>query len=221
MPAKKRKPKQSIGQREIEKHPDDKALCIGWEYYDSLKQYQSKEQVYTPIEIVQFMVNSSVPLAWEKYQKDDMAKQGKDVTQFRFLDPCCGGGIFPVIGLRKMAELMPLSKKEIVENCLIASDIDLGAVNTTKRALQIEVGEPCRTKVHWADFLCSYFHESSHLEHLTDLAEIAAQNKYMQDKSLEYMRAMVEIKNKETVSKVMDFPWPLWDENNQLVEWIT
>lgn len=152
--------------------PDDPAQQIGWDYYHSIRQYKRKEVVYTPPEIVRFIINSSVKMAYEKHHAEGDA----DIA-FRALDPFCGGGIFPLFTLRLLSRLMTISKKEIVENCIIGVEIDLGGVNTTKRSLRHEVGENCKTKILWGDTFAEYVERSDHLEHITDLAEIEKLNK--------------------------------------------
>ena len=132
---------------------DDPNQQLGWDYYYALSTYRQKEQVYTPIEIVNFIVESSVPMAYNTYMEDP--KNNKEELMFRALDPCCGGGIFGLVTLRCLDGLMSLSKKEIVNNCVLNCDIDLGAVLTTRKTLLAEAPN-CEPKVIWGDFLCNY-----------------------------------------------------------------
>lgn len=112
----------------------DKAVKIGWDYYDSLPDHK-KTEVYTPRQVVQFMVKNALTLYSKRFPT-------KNIETLQILDPCCGGGIFLIYMIRELHDRSEMSKKTIVQNNIYGYDLDIGAIKTTKLAIQCEVGEP-------------------------------------------------------------------------------
>ena len=159
---------------------NDTSLKIVNDYYDLIREHRTtgniKNQVYTPIEIVEHIVNSTIPKAIKEFQKKKQPLQDMNI-----LDPCCGSGIFLLYAVRKVHELTGIPKKDIIENNIHGIDIDLGAVNATKRMLQNEAKTKCNFQIYWGDFLCDFFLKADHLSHITNLVEVDKLNKYLED----------------------------------------
>ncbi len=172
---------------------DDKAMSIVAEYYGRLEAYRSDEagkkerkaggQVYTPVEVANFMCRSVIELTLEHFA------EGDQLPPISCQDPFCGSGIFPLIMLRLLHEKTGVSKKDLVEHTIMANDIDLGAVNACKAALRVEVGSHCKTNVEWGDTLAGFFVESEPLAHITDMGQIAKFNASFQADLTRFLEA--------------------------------
>ena len=164
----------------MEYDKQDSSMKLVYDYYDLITEHRKKQgitktQVYTPPQIVDHIVNSTIPLAVEKFREEK-----RPLLELNIMDPCCGSGIFLLAAVRKMHELTHLPKKDIIENNIHGIDIDLGAVNATKQMLDNEAGTKCKNKIYWGDFLCDFFLKSDKLKHIRNLAEIDELNKYFE-----------------------------------------
>ncbi len=156
----------------VDYEKNDIPMGIVAEYYGRMEKHRNKKerkrhgQVYTPVEVVHFIVNSIIEITLGQFAED-----GK-LPPMQAQDPFCGSGIFPLIMLRKLHEATGIPKQDLVEHVIMANDVDLGAVNACKAALRAEVGTYCKTNVEWGDTFAEFFVESEPLAHVTDLDEI-------------------------------------------------
>ena len=171
------------GASEIRHDPGDAAVAIGWDYFDRLGRFRKSTQVYTPYQIVSFMVKSAMQPALEQAKKE-----GKTPMQINILDPCCGGGIFLIYAIREMHRLTGISKAEIAEHCITGIDIDIGAVITTRQAIMCEVDRDVPLNVLWGDSTCGYYEPSDHLTDTSDMAACNRLNIELERRSVIWMR---------------------------------
>lgn len=169
--------------------PDDRAGQLIEAYYAQVRSRPknvdaNSTQVYTPIEVAEFMARSVVELLKSNFpEKWDACK---------LEDPCCGAGVMLLFQLRQYCDMTGKSKREVVENHVFGKDIDLGAVLCTNRVLQLEAGGPCRTNLTWGDTFAGFEKDWRQYEDCYDFDLIEKLNAELMDEVRAESEAAVE-----------------------------
>ncbi len=105
---------------------------LGFLYERLLNHTKIKNEgvIYTPPEVVKFMVASSINAVRERSPN----------LPISILDPACGSGLFLLEGLRFLANAYPeVEKTWIIQHCLFGADKDPKAVQLAQLSLQLEL----------------------------------------------------------------------------------
>ena len=136
-------------------YPDDPQLQMIDRYYSAMQERRAAlgrarhGQVYTPWEIVQFLVRSAL----EKIRAHYPADRLRDV---RLIDPCCGAGPFLICAAREYAAAARCSVESALRHNIYGADIDLGAAATARAVLRTMAPGVMWPRVMWADTLADF-----------------------------------------------------------------
>ena len=157
-------------------YPDDAQLQMIDAYYTAMQERRAAlgrarhGQVYTPWEIVQFLVRSAL----ERLQQHYPAERLRDA---RLLDPCCGCGPFLVCAAREFARVANCTVRQALEHNVYGADIDLGAVLTARDVLR-SMAPGILPYVMWADTLADFAWMPGRIDiDALDIAAVDAANK--------------------------------------------
>ncbi len=167
--------------------PDDPQLQMIDRYYSAMQERRAAlgrarhGQVYTPWEVVEFMVRSALDKVVSTYGQDRL-------REARILDPCCGAGPFLVSAARRFSRAAGCTIADALARNVYGADIDLGAV-LTARSVLASMAFGARPFVMWADTLADFAWLLGRVEiDALDIPAIDAANAAFENSCLPWIR---------------------------------
>lgn len=141
-----------VYQRAVAEHETVGAEELGNVYQEMLQRNErgkrkAQGSYYTPQEVAKWMSNFALQLGL-----NEVGPEPEQVMRINAIDPCCGAGVFLVMGARTLAyayasrlvggepsgDLMLAVIPRVILECVFGMDIDPVAVDLAKLALSLE-----------------------------------------------------------------------------------